>query len=71
MTKALPAALLRKADSGTPAFVGTGLAPTPTEGAARPEGKEAAPNKTQLRFLTCGSVDDGKSTLIGRLPPRR
>jgi bifunctional enzyme CysN/CysC len=24
-------------------------------------------NKTQLRFLTCGSVDDGKSTLIGRL----
>ena len=27
---------------------------------------EAAP-KTLLRFLTCGSVDDGKSTLIGRL----
>ena len=24
-------------------------------------------NKTLLRFLTCGSVDDGKSTLIGRL----
>ena len=24
-------------------------------------------NKTQLRFITCGSVDDGKSTLIGRL----
>ncbi|WP_068317673.1 sulfate adenylyltransferase subunit CysN [Polycladidibacter hongkongensis] len=24
-------------------------------------------NKEQLRFLTCGSVDDGKSTLIGRL----
>ena len=23
--------------------------------------------KTQLKFLTCGSVDDGKSTLIGRL----
>ncbi|MGA1677658.1 MAG: GTP-binding protein, partial [Pseudomonadales bacterium] len=23
--------------------------------------------KTTLRFLTCGSVDDGKSTLIGRL----
>ncbi len=23
--------------------------------------------KTQLRFLTCGSVDDGKSTLIGRM----
>jgi bifunctional enzyme CysN/CysC len=25
------------------------------------------PEKTLLRFLTCGSVDDGKSTLIGRL----
>ena len=24
-------------------------------------------DKTTLRFLTCGSVDDGKSTLIGRL----
>src|SRR6202022_3439347 len=24
-------------------------------------------DKTPLRFLTCGSVDDGKSTLIGRL----
>ena len=24
-------------------------------------------NRTLLRFLTCGSVDDGKSTLIGRL----
>jgi bifunctional enzyme CysN/CysC len=24
-------------------------------------------HKTMLRFLTCGSVDDGKSTLIGRL----
>jgi len=27
----------------------------------------AAPSKGLLRFLTCGSVDDGKSTLIGRL----
>jgi len=27
----------------------------------------AQQNKTLLRFLTCGSVDDGKSTLIGRL----
>jgi bifunctional enzyme CysN/CysC len=26
-----------------------------------------APQKSLLRFLTCGSVDDGKSTLIGRL----
>ena len=24
-------------------------------------------NKQMLRFLTCGNVDDGKSTLIGRL----
>lgn len=24
-------------------------------------------NKDLLRFLTCGRVDDGKSTLIGRL----
>jgi len=28
---------------------------------------KAQENKTLLRFLTCGSVDDGKSTLIGRL----
>lgn len=30
---------------------------------------EAVPARTkdQLRFITCGSVDDGKSTLIGRL----
>ncbi|MBV8776340.1 MAG: sulfate adenylyltransferase subunit CysN [Alphaproteobacteria bacterium] len=27
----------------------------------------ASPDKGLLRFLTCGSVDDGKSTLIGRL----
>jgi len=27
----------------------------------------AQESKDQLRFLTCGSVDDGKSTLIGRL----
>jgi sulfate adenylyltransferase subunit 1 len=24
-------------------------------------------NDSLLRFMTCGSVDDGKSTLIGRL----
>ena len=24
-------------------------------------------NKDLLRFITCGNVDDGKSTLIGRL----
>jgi bifunctional enzyme CysN/CysC len=28
---------------------------------------DAQERKTLLRFLTCGSVDDGKSTLIGRL----
>jgi bifunctional enzyme CysN/CysC len=34
-----------------------------------PDGRigEPAGDKTLLRFLTCGSVDDGKSTLIGRL----
>lgn len=28
---------------------------------------ESHQHKTMLRFITCGSVDDGKSTLIGRL----
>ncbi len=28
---------------------------------------DAAQRKSLLRFLTCGSVDDGKSTLLGRL----
>ena len=28
---------------------------------------EARENKSLLRFITCGSVDDGKSTLIGRM----
>ena len=27
----------------------------------------AQDTRTALRFVTCGSVDDGKSTLIGRL----
>ena len=31
------------------------------------EGGAGGPEKGLLRFLTCGSVDDGKSTLIGRL----
>ena len=31
------------------------------------EGLSAQGDKDLLRFLTCGSVDDGKSTLIGRL----
>jgi bifunctional enzyme CysN/CysC len=30
-------------------------------------GGQEGPHKDLLRFLTCGSVDDGKSTLIGRL----
>ena len=34
-----------------------------TVGTTGPDG----PTKGLLRFLTCGSVDDGKSTLIGRL----
>jgi bifunctional enzyme CysN/CysC len=38
--------------------------PTPDVGAA---GKVEPVSKGLLRFLTCGSVDDGKSTLIGRL----
>src|SRR5689334_10308701 len=28
---------------------------------------DATQRKSLLRFITCGSVDDGKSTLIGRL----
>ena len=31
------------------------------------KGFDRARTKDQLRFITCGSVDDGKSTLIGRL----
>jgi bifunctional enzyme CysN/CysC len=41
------------ADAGTPVDVGRYL--------------EADDHKSLLRFITCGSVDDGKSTLIGRL----
>jgi len=43
--------------------VSTGLeaAPTPTHSSAE------ALERSTLRLLTCGSVDDGKSTLIGRL----
>ncbi len=35
--------------------------------ALAPTGPAAAGDRGVLRFLTCGSVDDGKSTLIGRL----
>jgi len=31
------------------------------------DGAEREPRRDLLRFITCGSVDDGKSTLIGRL----
>ena len=37
------------------------------EGAAATHIQDAAHERPALRFLTCGSVDDGKSTLIGRL----
>ena len=30
-------------------------------------GEALSPQRDLLRFITCGSVDDGKSTLIGRL----
>jgi bifunctional enzyme CysN/CysC len=41
-------------------------APTPVVAAA-PWRPDTADTRPALRFLTCGSVDDGKSTLIGRL----
>jgi hypothetical protein len=39
---------------------------TPHAGAG-PSAAAPKADKSLLRFLTCGSVDDGKSTLIGRL----
>jgi bifunctional enzyme CysN/CysC len=39
-------------------------APIAADAAAPPAGTDT---RSALRFLTCGSVDDGKSTLIGRL----
>jgi bifunctional enzyme CysN/CysC len=36
-------------------------------GVAADTQQRAAPEAALLRFITCGSVDDGKSTLIGRL----
>lgn len=38
--------------------------PIPGDGPANDDGPQA---RSLLRFITCGSVDDGKSTLIGRL----
>ncbi|MFD1893817.1 sulfate adenylyltransferase subunit 1 [Ottowia beijingensis] len=44
---------------------------TTTDSIAAPASPASAPSQTDtetaLRFITCGSVDDGKSTLIGRL----
>ncbi len=37
------------------------------EAAPAPAPAAAAPQRSLLRFITCGSVDDGKSTLIGRI----
>jgi bifunctional enzyme CysN/CysC len=51
---------------------GPAAAVTPEEGVARADGHEVFRRLTErptdlLRFATAGSVDDGKSTLIGRL----
>jgi len=44
------------------------IRPEPVEGLARAPTSSARPDvSSALRFITCGSVDDGKSTLIGRL----
>ena len=51
-----PAAVRPAAAHGAAHDTAAGSRPTP----------QPLPNKA-LRFLTCGSVDDGKSTLIGRL----
>jgi bifunctional enzyme CysN/CysC len=39
----------------------------PAKLAPRPPNDGREPRRDLLRFITCGSVDDGKSTLIGRL----
>ncbi|MDI9846819.1 sulfate adenylyltransferase subunit CysN [Rhodoblastus sp. 17X3] len=36
-------------------------------GAPAPAAADSVQDKALLRFITCGSVDDGKSTLIGRM----
>ncbi len=45
----------------------TALAQTRPTGAPQAANDAAPAARTLLRFITCGSVDDGKSTLIGRL----
>ncbi|MFD5152718.1 hypothetical protein ACFWMO_17065, partial [Streptomyces mutabilis] len=41
--------------------------PTDPAGSAAPLSVEQLSETTLLRFATAGSVDDGKSTLVGRL----
>lgn len=61
----------RKQESGRAG--GSVVALNPDSRIAHPVGEAVADylrqheSKSQLRFITCGSVDDGKSTLIGRL----
>jgi bifunctional enzyme CysN/CysC len=50
--------------AATPRPRATSIAKAPPAASAR---DLAAADKGVLRFITCGSVDDGKSTLIGRL----
>ena len=45
----------------------TGFAPDPLIAENIEAYLEAQQTKNLLRVITCGSVDDGKSTLIGRL----
>ncbi len=52
-------------DSGNPKGCGAGTMTAPMRDLQ--EYLTAQEQKGLLRFLTCGSVDDGKSTLIGRL----
>ncbi len=54
----------RTVDNGAATTVDS-LATALTPTLSRTTGEEA--NHRPLRFITCGSVDDGKSTLIGRL----
>jgi bifunctional enzyme CysN/CysC len=42
-------------------------APLRTAELIAPQVLQAPPSRSLLRFITCGSVDDGKSTLIGRV----
>ncbi|MEO6170816.1 MAG: sulfate adenylyltransferase subunit CysN [Lysobacter sp.] len=58
-----------KSDSERPSPSNAGSIPTPSPSAPElvAEYLRHCEAKSLLRFITCGSVDDGKSTLIGRL----